>query len=162
MNLKIEIMTKGPVIGTIMVYTDLYQYDADRVYEVSPGARLMGGHAIEIFGWSDEGSNTVEEGFQGAYWICKNTWGVSWPNDLPKQHSGWFYVRMGVNMAGIESRASAADPLLTESMKSYAKPSPWLSSAYTSYDAYVNDPERANFFEHLAQRRVRSQPKMQP
>lgn len=153
LNMKTEIMANGPIIGTIMVYSDLYTYDADKVYVVSPGARLMGGHAMEIFGWADEGVNTAEEGFQGAYWICKNHWGVSWPNDLPRHHSGFFYVKMGVNMAGIESRASAADPLLTQSMQTFAKNSTWLSSAYTTYDEYVNDPERANFFEHLAQRR---------
>jgi hypothetical protein len=153
LNLKMEIMNNGPVIGTIMVYNDLYQYDADKVYEVSPGARLMGGHAIEIFGWADAGSNTAEEGFQGAYWIAKNHWGLTWPNNLPKQHSGFFYIRMGVDMAGIESRASSADPLLTQEMKAFSKNSTWLSSAYTSYDAYVNDPERQNFFNHLAQRR---------
>lgn len=154
-SMKSEIFLNGPIIGTIYVYDDLYSYDADRVYEVGPGARLMGGHAIEIFGWADEGVNTLEKGFEGAYWICKNHWGFQWPTDLPKQHSGWFYVRMGVNMAGIESRASSADPLLTEAMKATKKQSTWLNSAYTSYDAYANDPERANFFDHLARRRRR-------
>lgn len=153
LNMKLEIMTNGPIIGTIMVYDDLYRYDADTVYEVGAGARLMGGHAMEIFGWSDAGSNTVEKGFQGAYWICKNHWGLRWPNNLPKQHSGFFYVRMGNNTAGIESRASAADPLLTERMKTYAQNSTWQSSAYLTYDDYVKDPERQNFFNHLAQRR---------
>jgi len=152
-NMKVEIMTNGPIIGTIMVYDDLYRYDADKVYEVGAGARLMGGHAMEIFGWADAGSNTVEEGFQGAYWICKNHWGLRWPNNLPRHHSGWFYVRMGVNMAGIESRASSADPLLTRGMQAYSQNSTWLSSAYLTYDEYVNDPERQNFFTHLAERR---------
>lgn len=152
-NMKVEIMTNGPIIGTIMVYDDLYAYDADKVYEVGPNARLMGGHAVEIFGWSDEGANTLEKGFQGGYWHVKNTWGDVWPNNLPKKHAGWFYVRMGRNEAGIESRASCAEPLLTERMKAMGKTSSWLSGAYTSYDAYVNDPERQNFFSHLAERR---------
>lgn len=152
-NMKVEIMTNGPIIGTIMVYDDLYAYDADKVYEVGPNARLMGGHAIEIFGWSDSGENTEEEGFEGAYWIAKTHWGATWPNNLPSKHSGYFYVRMGRNEAGIESRASCAAPLLTERMKAMGKTSSWLSGAYTSYDQYVNDPERQQFFEHLAKRR---------
>ena len=154
-NLKTEIFLNGPIVGTIMVYDDLYTYDAESVYEVSPGAKFRGGHAIIIYGWSDEGQNTEEEGFQGAYWCCKNTWGGIWPRDLPKnsKHTGWFYVRMGRNEAGIESRASCAQPMLTEAMKAMGKGSSWHSTAYLSYDSYVNDPEKRQFFAHLAKRR---------
>ena len=152
-NMKTEILLNGPVVGTVMVYSDLYDYDGESVYEVSPGAKYIGGHAIEIFGWSDEGQNTQEEGFQGAYWIARTSWGTVWPRNLPEKHSGIFYVRMGVNMAGVESRASAAEPLLTREMKDMGSSSTWSSTAYTSYDEYVADPERQNFFAHLQRRR---------
>lgn len=145
-------MTNGPVIGTLMVYSDLYSYDGESVYEVSKDARLMGGHAITIFGWSDAGSNTEEKGFFGAYWICRNSW-LFWPKDLPNKHTGWFYVKMGTNEAGIESRASCASVMLTKEMRDMGRDTEWLSTAYTSYDAYVNDPERMNFFDHLVERR---------
>ena len=151
-NMKVEILTNGPVIGTLMVYSDLYYYDGESVYEVGEGAELMGGHAITIFGWSDAGSNTEEEGFQGAYWACKNSW-LYWPKDLHEKHTGWFYVRMGRNEAGIESRASSADIMVTKAMRDMGIDSEWLSTAYTSYGEYFFDPERVNFFEHLAQRR---------
>lgn len=149
-NMKTEIFLNGPIVGTLMVYGDLYEYDAESVYTVSPGADFRGGHAIEIFGWSDDGANTEEEGFQGAYWICKNSWGKRWPKRMGDKY-GWFYVRMGTDEAGIESRASACLPVYTRQMQSLQGPR--SAVAYTSYDAYVNDPERSNFFTHLKRRR---------
>jgi C1A family cysteine protease len=155
-NMKTEIFLNGPIVGTIMVYSDLYTYDAESVYETKKGARLIGGHAIEIFGWADAGQNTEEKGFEGAYWICRNSWGDLWPRNLGKPHTGWFYVRMGRNEAGIESRASCAEPLLTQAMQEYGKSSAWASTAYTSYTEYVDDPERVNFFAHLSRTRNRN------
>ena len=152
LNMKVEIMTNGPIIGTLLVYDDLYDYDGSSVYEVGKNATLMGGHAVEIFGWSDAGANTEEVGFQGAYWHVRNSW-LMWPKNLPYQHTGWFYVKMGKNEAGIEGRASCAQPMLTEAVKALGKDSSWLSTAYTSYTSYVEDPERQNFFAHLARRR---------
>eukprot|EP00624_Nannochloropsis_granulata_P003892 evm.model.NODE_2949_length_6059_cov_81.798149.4 len=152
MNMKVEILTNGPIIGTLYVYDDLYAYDGESVYEVGKDARLMGGHAVEIFGWSDAGSNTKEKGFQGAYWHVRNSW-LYWPKDLPEKHTGWFYVRMGKNEAGIESRASCASIMLTRALEDMGKDRGWLSTAYTSYNEYIDDPERMNYFEHLADRR---------
>ncbi len=152
-NMKAEIMLNGPIVGTVMIYDDLYLYNAESVYTVSEGARLIGGHAIEIFGWSDEGQNTEERGFEGGYWCCRNSWGYKWPRNLAERHGGYFYVAMGTNEAGIESRASAAEPLLTQAMLDMGKESTWSSTAYLSYDSYINDPEREQFFQHLARRR---------
>lgn len=151
-NMKTEIFLNGPIVGTLHVYDDLYQYDAESIYKVSPGARFKGGHAIEIFGWADKGSNTEESGFQGAYWICRNSWGKRWPKHMADKY-GWFYVAMGVNEAGIESRASSCKPLMTHQMKEMTKGVVKTDVAYTSYTAYVTDPERHNFFQHLQRRR---------
>jgi cathepsin B len=156
-NMKTEIFLNGPIVGTIMVYSDLYAYDGESVYEVSPDAKFIGGHAIEIFGWSDEGQNTEERGFEGAYWICRTSWGDLWPRDVLKKHASIFYVRMGANVAGIESRASCAEPLLTVDMKEKEASQPQSSTAYASYTEYVSDPERENFFEHLQTRARRVQ-----
>jgi len=75
LNMKREIYENGPIVGTIMVYSDLYDYSGQGVYSVTAGATAIGGHAIEIFGWSDENANTAEPNFQDAYWVCKNSWG---------------------------------------------------------------------------------------
>ena len=151
-NMKAEIYQNGPIVGTVQVFDDLYNYDGESVYEVGKDAILMGGHAVEIFGWSDAGSNTEEAGFQGAYWHVRNSW-LMWPKNLPYKHNGWFFVRMGNNTAGIESRASCASVMLTQAMKELAKTSSWSSTAYLSYNEYVADPERQNFFAHLQKRR---------
>lgn len=149
-NMKTEIFLHGPICGTLMVYDDLYDYDGSSVYKVRKGARFRGGHAIEIFGWSDGGANTIEKGFEGPYWICRNSWGFIWPRRLPK-HSGWFYVRMGSNEASIEARASSASPVLNHAQKAH-RSRDWYSSAYLSYDDYANDPERVNFFADVQKR----------
>ena len=148
LNMKSEIFLHGPICGTLLVYDDLYNYDGSSVYHVKEGARIRGGHAIEIFGWCDPGQNTMEKGFEEGYWICRNSWGGIWPRKLPK-HSGWFYVRMGTNEAQIESRASSASPIVPDGIEKQ----PLLASAYVSYNEYVNDPERVNFFADLAARR---------
>jgi hypothetical protein len=155
LNMKTEIFLNGPIVGTIMVYDDLYQYDAESVYTRSPGSRFRGGHAIEIYGWSDEGANTAEAGFQGAYWICRNSWGKRWPRRMDDKY-GWFYVRMGTNESGIESRASACLPWYTREMERlHRDPSATRDQvAYTSYSDYVADPERQQFFDHLVRRRA--------
>jgi hypothetical protein len=155
-NMKTEIFLNGPIVGTIMVYSDLYDYDAESVYTISPGATFRGGHAIEIFGWSDEGENTEERGFQGAYWICRNSWGKRWPRRMDDKY-GWFYVRMGTNEGGIESRASACLPWYTREMHRRHREMSRDSVAYSSYSSYVADPERKQFFDHLKRRRAAQQ-----
>lgn len=75
LNMKREIYDNGPIVGTIMVFSDLYDYNGQGVYSVSPSAVSVGGHAIEIFGWSDENANTGEPNFTDAYWVCRNSWG---------------------------------------------------------------------------------------
>lgn len=156
-NMKAEIFTRGPIVGTIYVYDDLYRYDAETVYTVSPTATLRGGHAIVIFGWCDAGVNTDEAGFQDAYWIASNSWGKTWPKRSDDKY-GYFYIRMGTNEAGIESRASACDPLYSREMDTFHGMGDALREnvCYTSYTSYVQDPERINFFDHLKKRRARS------
>lgn len=140
LNMKREIYDSGPIIGTIMVYSDLYEYDAQGVYSVSPGAEFIGGHAIEIFGWSDENANTGEPNFRDAYWVCRNSWGYDWPSSDPDNY-GWFWVRMGENTAGIESRAVRAVP---EVPKKDLDPR-GVKNRYDSFEEYISDAERAHF-----------------
>jgi cathepsin B len=153
-NMKTEIFLNGPIVGTLMVYDDLYEYDAESLYMVGATAKFKGGHAIEIFGWSDDGENTDEPGFEHAYWICRNSWGKRWPKRMEDKY-GWFYVRMGTNEAGIENRASSCLPVYTPAMQMYHREAGALREnvAYTSYTQYVSDPERENFFSQLKRRR---------
>jgi C1A family cysteine protease len=146
-NMKQEIFFNGPIVGTLMIYDDFHKYDGKSVYKRSPaGSKFIGGHAIVIFGWSEENENTKEKGFGGRYWICKNSWGSKWPH---KDFPGWFYVRMGVNECGIESRASSVKPYITEEMKLFNNKIKREDVSYTSYNKYFEDPEKINFFNYV-------------
>lgn len=141
-NMKTEIFLHGPIVGTMFVHKDLYQYEGKTVYEHSPSSPMMGGHAIEIFGWCDAGQNTKEPGFQSGYWICRNSWGLKWPRSLPY---GLMYIKMGSNESGIESRASSVVPLLNSTTQLLRNGTVKERLCYDSYEKYANDPERVNF-----------------
>lgn len=141
-NMKTEIYLHGPIVGTMYVHKDLYDYDGKHVYEAASTSPLMGGHAIEIFGWCSEGENTQEGGFQNAYWICRNSWGLKWPHNLPY---GLMYIRMGTNESGVESRASSVQPLLNSYTSSLASGVSRQNLSYSKYTDYVQDPQRINF-----------------
>lgn len=153
-NMKIEIMTHGPVLAAMTVYSDLYNYDGTSIYRRGPNAKKRSGHAIEIFGWSEAGVNTTEKGFEGAYWLCRNSWSSveekRWPRKSP--FPGWFYLAMGVNECGIEDRASALQPIVAPDVRD-GPTIPLSKVAYLSYDAYVNDPERMHYMSWLASKK---------
>lgn len=141
-NMKTEIYLHGPIVGTMFVRKDLYKYDGKTVYRSSPTSPVMGGHAIEIFGWCDAGNNTKEPGFEKSYWICRNSWGVKWPKRLPY---GLMYIEMGINESGIESRASSVRPMLNSTTASYHKKAIRNKLCYKNYQDYATDPNRVNF-----------------
>jgi hypothetical protein len=108
-NMKRELFTRGPVYCALSVYEDLYTFTGRTVYARTPGSALVGGHAIEIIGYSDAGADP-RPGFEKAHWICRNSWSSKWPTEA--SDGGYFAVEMGVNMAGIESRVGFAHPEL--------------------------------------------------
>jgi C1A family cysteine protease len=64
--IKEWIATRGSVTGCFIVYQDFYSYRSG-VYRHVTG-NSVGGHCVEIVGYSDA---------QGC-WICKNSWGSNW------------------------------------------------------------------------------------
>jgi C1A family cysteine protease len=144
--MKQEIFFNGPICGTLMIYDDFHKYDGKSVYQRKPGSKFIGGHAILIFGWSGKNENTKEKGFGDSYWVCKNSWGANWPQ---KQFPGWFYVRMGFNECGIESRASSVKAYVTEEMQILNRNVKREDVCYTSYQNYFEDPEKINFFNSI-------------
>ena len=125
----------------IMVHQNLYDYDGLSVYTGPKGSKFIGGHRLVVIGLAEENINGVEPGFDKAYWVCKNSW-TDWPLKSPASE-GYFYIEMGKNVAGIESRASRGLPILDENVRSKMVKS-LDESRYTSYTDYVNDPERQN------------------
>lgn len=65
-NIKNALIEFGPLLATFKVYEDFSSY-TNGIYEHVWGS-LVGGHAVAIVGYNDE----------GEYWICKNSWGSSW------------------------------------------------------------------------------------
>lgn len=146
LNMKKEIFVNGEIVGTIMVYENLYTYDGLSIYSKKKG-KFIGGHLVNIIGWSESGVNTSEPGFDGAYWIAKNFWSTEWPTKSPSSN-GYFYIKMGENVCGIESRASRAFPVLTNEIKS-TMVKDLRDSRYESITEYVDDPERENYISKV-------------
>jgi len=73
-QIKNELITFGPLVTTMDVYSDFYNYYGG-VYKHVTGT-LQGGHAILIVGYDDV----------GQYFIVKNSWGSGWGE------SGYFRI----------------------------------------------------------------------
>eukprot|EP01133_Synstelium_polycarpum_P011993 gene11993-14014_t len=87
-----DIFTYGPIEGTMEVYQDFMSYTSG-VYVMTPGSKLLGGHAIKIVGWGHDATSGLD------YWIVANSWGADWGMN------GFFWIQRGVNMVGIDHDA---------------------------------------------------------
>lgn len=108
-NMKLQLIQGGPFYCAMTVYEDLFTFDGLSVYTNKKGSPEVGGHAIEIVGYSEKGQDN-RKGFEKAYWVCKNSWGSTWPTRSATP--GFFMIEMGVNMCGVESRSGVATPSL--------------------------------------------------
>lgn len=61
-----EALKKGPLMTSMTVYEDFLTYSSG-IYKATT-SRSVGGHAVSIVGYSDE----------GRYWIVRNSWGEDW------------------------------------------------------------------------------------
>lgn len=83
------IISKGSIIAGFDVYMDLYYYSSG-VYQRSPTAAYVGGHAVRVIGWG-----MTPLGI--PYWIVANSWGPQWGIQ------GFFWIIRGVNNCRFES-----------------------------------------------------------
>jgi hypothetical protein len=130
-NMKIELLESGPFFATIIVYDDFYNFVEDAPY-VSNFLKFVGGHAITVVGYVDPLVDP-RPGYNDGYWICRNSWGTTWPKGSPP-HPGYFTIAMGINMCGIESRCGGIDPNI-----SLEDIDP--GSTYTSFTKYAAEYE---------------------
>lgn len=136
LNMKLELYEGGPFYCAMSVYDDFFSYSGLLPYTVGKGASLVGGHAIEIIGYCDVGEDT-RKGFDGmGYWICKNSWGKDWPTKTALD--GYFMIKMGSNMCGIESRCGYATPQLFD-MEINKEPKQLGELRYESLSDYMRD-----------------------
>jgi len=75
--IKWNIANYGPVVATMLVYTDFLYYTGG-IYQHTWG-NIIGDHAVTLVGFNDD------EG----YWIAKNSWGTGWGEE------GWFRIVYG-------------------------------------------------------------------
>ena len=150
--MKTELYLHGSICCTIFVYKSMYNFDGLSIYEgPEKGDEYVGGHAAVLFGYSEE-VNGVEENFDGDMWFVKNSWSSAWPIKSPAS-KGLFYIRAGKNVCGIESRASAAQPVITDEIRAHMV-DPIQKSAYLTYTSYVKDPARNNFIKKATKLRA--------
>ena len=82
--IKYMIYNHGPVVATMKVYEDFYEYE-EGVYRHTYG-NFVGWHQVVIIGYDDE----------QRCWICKNSWGRYWGED------GFFRIAYGECEIGCE------------------------------------------------------------
>lgn len=126
LNMKKELILKGPFFATIAVYDDLINFTENAPY-YKDSENYVGGHAIEIIGYCEPGVD-IRRGYINGYWICKNSWGEGWPKNAI--YPGIFTIRMGVNECGIESRCAAVEVLKQE------KPSDITHVSFNDFDLF--------------------------
>ena len=98
-----ELLQTGPVLTTMTVYDD-FMYYTSGVYKHVTGDAL-GGHAIAIVGYDDE----------GKYWIVKNSWGEDWGEN------GFFRISYDDD-SGVGATAFAFDPIVPDQPLKLVKP----------------------------------------
>lgn len=98
-----EALKKGPLMTTMTVYEDFLTYSGG-IYK-STSNRSVGGHAVSLVGFSDE----------GRYWIVRNSWGADWGENG--------YVRFSWDdKSGIGSDVTGFDTLSEQNLLSIAYP----------------------------------------
>jgi len=79
-EIKTELIKRGPMTASFVVYDDFFLYK-EGIYQVTPGAKPVGGHAVVVAGYGQE--NGI------GYWIVKNNWNTDWGEN------GWFKIKFG-------------------------------------------------------------------
>ena len=106
-SMRRHLFLHGPIYAAMTVYDDLFIYRGERPYRPNKNAYFVGGHAVEIIGYAEKGTDS-REGYDVDYWICKNTWGDKWPTR--SLTPGYFTIIAGENICGIESRCGVLEP----------------------------------------------------
>jgi len=93
-RIKIEVLTRGPIVVAFHVFPYFLKYDGKGIYDPADEAvkngikelKSLGGHAVKLVGWSEN------------YWICANSWGTHWgDNGYFKIIQGSPYLRLEDN-----------------------------------------------------------------
>lgn len=140
-NMRTELFLNGPFCITILVYQSLYNFDGLSIFDPKDSelGKFIGGHSALCVGYAEE-VDGEEPGFDGNYWVIKNSWSASHPLKSPAS-KGFLYIRAGKNTIGVESRASSCQVAMTAEIKKHMVKS-LDESRYISYSQYSGDPNR--------------------
>jgi C1A family cysteine protease len=94
--------------------------------------QMLGGHAIEVIGYCEPDTDK-RIGFEDMpYWICRNSWSKDWP--IGTNDNGYFAIKMGDNMCGVESRCCRGNLNIITSNNIDKE-----LTAYYDYDSFIED-----------------------
>ena len=144
-RMKLQLIQDGPFFGSMSVYEDFFDYTGDTVY-TKKSNKLSGGHAIIIVGWCDKNVDK-RKGFEDGYWVCKNSWGTKWGEDFV--FPGYFAIKMGNNVCGIESRSGIADANVSFKLKDEKIPSYFVFNTYKEYLKYILKETKNKNIKHI-------------
>jgi hypothetical protein len=96
-----ELVANGPFAVDFCVRLNFFSFwkeDATRIYTEIDGCKYgqtIGGHMATIIGFGTKTSL--------PYWTLENSWSSAWA------HSGHFYMEKGINLCGVENKATFPD-----------------------------------------------------
>jgi C1A family cysteine protease len=96
-SIQTAIMTQGPVVSIMTVYSDFLGYKGG-VYSHTGTGTAVQFQGVKIVGW---GYNST---IDANYWICSNSWGVGFGI------KGYFYIQFG--QCKIDTIAYAVNPII--------------------------------------------------
>ena len=105
-DIQREILLHGPVQTGFRVYKSFMSYTSG-VYQRNWWKfwdPIMGGHAVKIVGWGTYTDEDKPLSKPVDYWTVANSWDTTWGEE------GYFKIKKGVNMCGIESGVYAGLP----------------------------------------------------
>jgi len=94
-----EIYENGPVVVSLTIMEDMYNYEGGIYHHVSGEA--VGGHAMRVVGWGHDESDS-----NNLFWICQNQWTDRWG-----EHG---YMRIKQGQIGIDLWALSCMPDLDQ------------------------------------------------
>jgi C1A family cysteine protease len=95
-EIRRDIYHWGPCSSGFVIYDDFLDWNGKGVYVWDKKSELVGGHAIVIMGWGEEGGK--------KYWIVRNSWGRDWGD------KGYFKILRGENHCEIEENVFTGIP----------------------------------------------------
>jgi cathepsin B len=95
-DIQRDIYHWGPCSTGLVIHEDFLEWNGKGVYEWDKKSGVVGGHAVVLMGWGEEGGK--------KYWIVRNSWGEDWGD------KGYFKVLRGENHCEIEENVFTGIP----------------------------------------------------